>query len=98
MLDTTRRWQQRRSTASSCRCYECESVSELAAELTYINGRFVRDVAIEYDDATGRITRVRTGATDVHARMQGRALMPGFSNVHSHAFQRAIRGRTQWRP
>lgn len=31
-------------------------------------------------------------------RLSGRALMPGFINGHSHAFQRVIRGRTQWRP
>ncbi|MBX6363624.1 MAG: formimidoylglutamate deiminase [Gemmatimonadetes bacterium] len=31
-------------------------------------------------------------------RLPGRALLPGFINAHSHAFQRLIRGRTQWRP
>ena len=31
-------------------------------------------------------------------RLPGRALLPGFVNAHSHAFQRLIRGRTQWRP
>lgn len=31
-------------------------------------------------------------------RLPGRALVPGFVNAHSHAFQRLIRGRTQWRP
>ena len=73
-------------------------MGEIAAELTYIGGRFQRDVAVAFDESTGRITRVRTGASDVTAPQRGRALMPGFINVHSHAFQRAIRGRTQWRP
>ncbi|MFW6079348.1 MAG: formimidoylglutamate deiminase [Gemmatimonadota bacterium] len=31
-------------------------------------------------------------------RLPGRALLPGFVNAHSHAFQRLIRGRTQWKP
>ncbi len=31
-------------------------------------------------------------------RLPARALVPGFVNAHSHAFQRLIRGRTQWRP
>lgn len=69
----------------------------IAADLTYINGKFERDVALEYAGASGRITRVLRNA-DGAERLDGRALMPGFVNVHSHAFQRAIRGRTQWRP
>ncbi|MBT8336149.1 MAG: formimidoylglutamate deiminase [Gemmatimonadetes bacterium] len=31
-------------------------------------------------------------------RLDGRALLAAPVNAHSHAFQRAIRGRTQWRP
>jgi formimidoylglutamate deiminase len=30
-------------------------------------------------------------------RLPGRALLPGFVNAHSHAFQRLLRGRAQWR-
>lgn len=30
-------------------------------------------------------------------RLPGRALLPGFVNGHSHAFQRLLRGRAQWR-
>ena len=30
-------------------------------------------------------------------RLQGRALLPGFANAHSHTFQRLIRGRTETR-
>jgi formimidoylglutamate deiminase len=37
-------------------------------------------------------------AAQVIERLPGRALLPGFINAHSHAFQRLIRGRTQWRP
>ncbi|MGQ0563082.1 MAG: amidohydrolase family protein, partial [Gemmatimonadota bacterium] len=70
----------------------------IAADLTYVNGRFERAVAVEYDDVSGRITRVHRGVPGAIARASGRALLPGFVNVHSHAFQRAIRGRTQWRP
>jgi formimidoylglutamate deiminase len=59
----------------------------------------VRDVAVEYDAASGRITRVLPAAEARDAeRLHARALMPGFVNVHSHSFQRAIRGKTQWRP
>lgn len=31
-------------------------------------------------------------------RLSGRALLPGFVNAHSHAFQRLLRGRAQWKP
>lgn len=74
----------------------------LQADLTYLDGRFERNAAVSYDDATGRITRVLRGVDAAQAtdsqRLAQRALMPGFINVHSHAFQRAIRGKTQWRP
>lgn len=72
-------------------------MATIAADLTYINGRFERDVGIEYDD--GRIVRIlRDDQTAGVERLRSRALLPGFVNVHSHAFQRLIRGRTQWRP
>src|SRR5690606_16284462 len=38
-----------------------------------------------------------TGEAPEIERLPGRALLPGFINARSHAFQRLIRGRTQWR-
>ncbi|MDQ3917508.1 MAG: amidohydrolase family protein, partial [Acidobacteriota bacterium] len=38
--------------------------------------------------------RVRAGRV---VRLRGRALLPGMVNAHSHAFQRVIRGRTEYR-
>lgn len=43
-------------------------------------------------------TGTRGGTAAAVERLSGRALLPGFVNAHSHAFQRLIRGRTQWRP
>ncbi len=58
-------------------------------------------------DAQGKIVGVRTAeesersssiADDIEVvRLRGKALLPGFVNVHSHAFQRLIRGRTESR-
>jgi formimidoylglutamate deiminase len=78
----------------------------LIPELTYIDGSFRRGLAVEYSTASGLITRivpeaqlVAEGDEGGHVvRLSGRALMPGFVNAHSHAFQRLIRGRGQWRP
>jgi formiminoglutamate deiminase len=51
-----------------------------------------RDVLVEV--AGGRFTAVRPGspAGDAH-RLPG-VVLPGFANAHSHAFHRALRGRT----
>jgi formimidoylglutamate deiminase len=56
-------------------------------------------------DAQGKIVRVTTeeesarsssiAADSKVVRLSGKALLPGFVNVHSHAFQRLIRGRTE---
>jgi formimidoylglutamate deiminase len=80
----------------------------LVPDLIYRAGAFHAGLALDCDERTGRITRVvpraeldrePAGGRDpaVH-RLPGRALLPGFVNAHSHAFQRLIRGRTHWRP
>jgi formimidoylglutamate deiminase len=68
-------------------------------DLLYTDGRFERGRALVCD-ARGRITRLAP-ATEVTARfvvpLKGRAMLPGLVNAHSHAFQRVIRGRTEYR-
>src|SRR6185295_13858758 len=49
-------------------------------------------------DASGQIasdTQQHEGASSF--RLKNRALLPGLVNAHSHAFQRVIRGRTEYR-
>ena len=51
------------------------------------------------DRGVGPAARSETGERDdALFALPDRALLPGFVNAHSHAFQRLIRGRTQWRP
>ncbi|HXR69921.1 formimidoylglutamate deiminase [Actinocrinis sp.] len=64
------------------------------AEAAYVAGMVETDVLIETDG--DRITAVTPGAkapTDA-VRLPGLTL-PGLANAHSHAFHRALRGRTQ---
>src|SRR3984885_14719332 len=52
-----------------------------------------RDVLIEVDG--GRFTSVTPGAPpSPGATRLGGAVLPGFADAHSHAFHRALRGRT----
>src|SRR5205085_11414679 len=69
-------------------------------ELLYAGGRFRRGRALVCDRA-GRVVGVAReeelkGGAEV-IRLRGRALLPGMVNAHSHAFQRVIRGRTEYR-
>ncbi|MGH7475656.1 MAG: formimidoylglutamate deiminase [Longimicrobiales bacterium] len=74
----------------------------LIPELVYERGRFVTGRAVGCDPERGVITAVdssealESGDAGV-VPLPGRALIAGFVNAHSHAFQRLIRGRTQWR-
>ena len=62
------------------------------------NGRFEAGTAM-FADREGRITRFSKAPEDVTAarRLNRRAILPGLVNAHSHAFQRAIRARTEHR-
>jgi formiminoglutamate deiminase len=66
------------------------------AEYAWLDGpEPVADVAIEVDG--GRIVAVHPGEPEAGAVLKG-LTMPGFANAHSHAFHRAMRGRTQSGP
>jgi formimidoylglutamate deiminase len=65
-------------------------------DLLYTGGRFLEGRAL-YVSAQGLVVHeglVPAGANTV--RLPGRALLPGLVNGHSHAFQRLIRGRTEY--
>jgi formimidoylglutamate deiminase len=64
----------------------------------FCDGRFETGVAM-FADRAGRITRFSRQPEDLAQaqRLANRAVLPGLINVHSHAFQRAIRARTEHR-
>lgn len=61
----------------------------------YTNGRFRSGVALVADSG-GQIVELSENAPNA-TRLAGRAMLPGLVNAHSHAFQRLIRGRTEYR-
>ncbi len=67
-------------------------------DLIYTGGKFESGLAMVVDDQ-GSITRFSRDEGDLKSaqRLQGRAILPGLVNVHSHTFQRVIRGRTEHR-
>ena len=70
-----------------------EPVSQVfEADLTWTGERFDPGVQIAVGD-DGRIEAVGPLGRQPTVQMAGRALLPGFVNTHSHAFQRALRGR-----
>src|SRR5216683_764815 len=68
------------------------------ADFIYVGGAFESGLAM-FVDASGRITRFSRDSADLAQalRLANRAILPGLVNVHSHAFQRVIRGRTEHR-
>ena len=67
----------------------------LEADLTWTGERFEAGIKIGIDEG-GRIASVGTSAPPPESHIEhldGQALLPGFVNVHSHAFQRGLRGR-----
>jgi formimidoylglutamate deiminase len=68
------------------------------ADLVWTGGAFESGLAMIVDER-GAITRFSREADDLKAaeKLPGRAILPGLVNVHSHTFQRVIRGRTEHR-
>jgi len=68
------------------------------ADLIYTGGTFESGLAMMVDEG-GVITRFSRDEADlkIAQRLPGRAILPGLVNVHSHTFQRVIRGRTEHR-
>ena len=69
-------------------------------DLMLVDGVFRGGYALEVaDDGTiAYAGPVTGGSRDVHVqRMAGRALLPGMVDIHSHSFQRALRGRAESR-
>jgi formimidoylglutamate deiminase len=66
-------------------------------DFIYLDGRFQTELALVCDSA-GSILRLAPAHEVEHAvALKNRALLPGLVNAHSHAFQRVIRGRTEYR-
>jgi formimidoylglutamate deiminase len=68
-------------------------------ELLYTERRFESGMALVCDDAgtITRIARVNELQDEKKVSLPRRAMLPGMVNAHSHAFQRVIRGRTEYR-
>jgi len=66
----------------------------LEADLTWRRGRFESGVQVEVLD-DGTIGRVGPGLSKNVEMLEGEALLPGFVNAHSHAFQRGLRGKAE---
>ena len=66
-------------------------------DLLFAGSSFQPDLALVCD-SSGRIVRL-AARSEVNnpIRLPNRALLPGLVNAHSHAFQRLIRGRTEYR-
>lgn len=66
-------------------------------DLLFYENRFQTDLAVVCD-VNGAISEiVSADRATGGVRLKNRAILPGLVNAHSHAFQRVIRGRTEYR-
>jgi formimidoylglutamate deiminase len=67
-------------------------------DFVYAGDAFETGLAM-FAGPSGRITRLSRDSADLARaeRLSNRVILPGMVNVHSHAFQRVIRGRTEHR-
>ncbi|WP_134724335.1 formimidoylglutamate deiminase [Paracoccus luteus] len=68
---------------------------QVHAEAALLPGGWTRDVAVTLDGAA--IASVVPGTAPDSGDIRVATLVPGMPNLHSHAFQRAFSGLTEWR-
>ena len=79
-----------------------DAASQLIAwvpELIYQSSGFESGLAL-ISDAAGTVVRIESVdqlSSERRINLPRRALLPGMVNAHSHAFQRVLRGRTEYR-
>ncbi|HSR54577.1 MAG TPA: formimidoylglutamate deiminase [Acidobacteriota bacterium] len=86
--------------STSSRLAESRELSQervFQADLTWTGDRFEEEVQVVADGG-GLIREVGRLGRTADVRLQGKALLPGFVNAHSHAFQRGLRGRGETFP
>ncbi len=66
----------------------------LEPELLFRNGRWERNVRLAISDDGRVLSEAPPGAAVMS--LHRRAVLPGMVNAHSHAFQRVLRGRTEF--
>lgn len=69
----------------------------IQADLTWLNGSFASGVTVAVG-VNGRVESVGSAGhsgSGAFRRLEGMALLPGFVNTHSHAFQRGLRGAVE---
>jgi formimidoylglutamate deiminase len=68
-------------------------------DLIFTGGRFESGLALVCDSSgtIARLARVEELTNEKRINLTNRALLPGMVNSHSHAFQRVLRGRTEYR-
>src|SRR5262245_4943825 len=67
-------------------------------ELLFVNRGFASGLALVCDE-TGTIVKIAKAdelSEEKRINLPRRALLPGMVNAHSHAFQRVLRGRTEY--
>jgi formimidoylglutamate deiminase len=65
--------------------------ARVEADWTWTGRRFEEGIQVVITD-DGRIAEVGRSGRPADRRLRDRALLPGFVNAHSHAFQRGLRG------
>jgi formimidoylglutamate deiminase len=76
-----------------------ESTIAWLPDLVYAGGRFQSGLALVCEPAGTivQLARVNELRDEKRIRLAHRAILPGMINAHSHAFQRVLRGRTEYR-